>query len=133
MGAVSIIAKSGIKVGTFLYKVNTYVVVVVLPISVGRTTTIEILKSLEGQPLKKWDCLSYRQLATMAYERAPFFFRLYCLSLPEDEDIPEVSESTMKQCLNQVCSKDDRGAKLKDEVLQVKLRTFWNERFTRTR
>ena len=35
----------------------------------------------------------------------------------------------MKQCLNQVCTKDNRGVKLKDSALEEKFRTFWNERF----
>lgn len=71
----------------------------------------------------------YALLAHRAMERAFAFFRLYCLSLPEEEELPDISESTMKQCLNQVCTKNNRGAKLKDGALEEKLRTFWKDRF----
>ena len=44
----------GQKVGTFPYKVNTIPFMVIIANVLG-WTAIEILKSLEGQPLKKWD------------------------------------------------------------------------------
>ena len=57
------VKKSGIcgsKVGTFPYKVNTFPYMVIIDnICIRwRDKRIEILKSLEGQPLKKWDCPS---------------------------------------------------------------------------
>ncbi len=40
-----------------------------------------------------------------------------------------MSISTMRQCLNQVCEKDARGAKLKDNSLQEEITVVWREMF----
>ncbi len=67
-------------------------------------------------------------LAHKALKRASAFFRLYCLTF---DDVPEVNESTMKQCLNQVCIRESHGAKPRDSELTVKFERFWKECFCR--
>jgi len=44
-------------------------------------------------------------IAHSAFQRASSFFRLYCLSLSNDEEFPDITESTMKACFNQVCTR----------------------------
>jgi len=65
-------------------------------------------------------------LAHEAFKRGLFFLRLFCLST---EVIPEMNVSTMRQCLRQVCSRDKRGAKLKDTLLTETMATFWKGTF----
>ncbi len=48
-----------------------------------------------------------------AFKRAMFSLRLFCLLT---DQVPEMSASTMHQCLNRAYSLDKRGAKLKDGV-----------------
>ena len=45
--------------------------------------------------------------------------------------MPEISVATMKQCINQVCSKDARGARNKDEGLGKRMTKFWKETFSK--
>jgi len=70
-------------------------------------------------------------IAHSAFQRASSFFRLYCLSLSSNEEFPDITESTMKACFNQVCKKNPSGAKTKDRVLEEKLGVFWKETFSK--
>ena len=67
-------------------------------------------------------------LAHEAFKRWLFFLRLYCLYT---RDIPEINVSTMQQCLNQVCSKDNRGLESKDGELTERMAAFWKVSFCR--
>ncbi len=62
------------------------------------------------------------ELAHEVHKRTSSFFRLYCLSRDE---LPEVSESTLKLCANQISVRSASGAKAKDDGnLSEKFQSF---------
>ncbi len=62
-----------------------------------------------------------------AFKQSSFFLSIFCL---EKKHVPEMNNSTMKQCLNQVCAQDARGAKLKDTDLSKEMTVFWDQKFS---
>lgn len=72
------------------------------------------------------------EVATLAhdiiYKRASLFIRANCLWA--DSFPPVMAVSTLKNCINCVCSKSARGKKPKvDDSLGDKMRTFWRLHF----
>ncbi len=66
-------------------------------------------------------------LAHEVHKRTSSFFRLYCLSRDE---VPEVSESTLKLCANQISVRSASGAKAKDDGnLSEKFQSFWKDHY----
>ncbi len=66
-------------------------------------------------------------LAHEVHKRTSSFFRLYCLSRDE---LPEVSESTLKLCANQISVRSASGAKAKDDGnLSEKFQSFWKDNY----
>ena len=67
-------------------------------------------------------------LAHDIFKRGSLFLRAYCLWA---KCFPPITVSTVRQCLNCVCSKYNRGARPKDNLLGEDMRTFWRVHFSR--
>ena len=61
------------------------------------------------------------------HKRASFFLRYFCLSRGE---VPELSITTMRHCLNTVSKKDPRGARVKGDELGEEMRLFYESKFS---
>lgn len=68
-----------------------------------------------------------RSVAHEAYKRASFFLRYFCLHRGE---VLDMNISTMRHCMNQVCARDPRGARVKGEELGDEMRLFWDSKFS---
>ena len=60
------------------------------------------------------------------YKRALFFLKAYCL---HKDDVPKISISTMRLCINQVCKKHGKGKKNKEQSLLDDMTQFWEDEF----
>ena len=61
----------------------------------------------------------------MAFNRASFFLRLYCLPM---EECPNISMT--RHSFNQVCTGDPRGARVKGDKFVEEMQRFWNDMFS---
>lgn len=62
------------------------------------------------------------------YKRASLFLRAYCLRAAS---FPPMTLSTVRHCINRVCSRDSRGKRPNDDSLGEDMRTFWKLHFSR--
>ena len=62
------------------------------------------------------------------FKRASLFLRAYCLG---ENPFPSITVSTIRHCINCVCTRDKRGPKPKDDSLGASMRLFWNQNFSR--
>ena len=68
-------------------------------------------KQTEDHVSERQGMLQVGQHGTQGIQEGAILSSLYYLYM---RDIPEMNMSTMQRCLNQVCSRDNGGAKTKD-------------------
>ena len=67
-------------------------------------------------------------LAHDIFKRASLFLRAYCL---QATSFPPMTMSTIRHCINCVCSRESSGRRPKDDSLGEDMRTFWKLHFGR--